>query len=118
VERWNRLHPTEAQRTALVTQLLADAPGPVVAVTDYMKIVPEQVARFLPGRPFHPLGTDGFGRSDTREALRRLFEVDTPNVVVAVLAALAQQGEVKPEEVAEAIARYGLDPEAPGTALP
>jgi pyruvate dehydrogenase E1 component len=117
-ERWNRLHPTEAQRTPLVTRLLADAPGPIVAVTDYMKLVPGQVAGFLLGPPFHPLGTDGFGRSDTREALRRLFEVDMPNVVVAVLAALAQQGELKPEVVADAITRYGLDPEAPGSALP
>jgi pyruvate dehydrogenase E1 component len=117
-ERWNRLHPTEAPRTPLVTRLLADAPGPIVAVTDYMKIVPEQVARFVPDRPFLPLGTDGFGRSDTREALRRLFEVDMPNVVVAVLAGLAQRGDVKPEVVADAITRYGLDPDAPGTALP
>ena len=77
-----------------------------------MKIVPEQVARFLPDRLFVPLGTDGMGRSDTREALRRFFEVDTGHVVVAVLAGLAEQGEVKAEVVAEAIARYGIDPEA------
>ena len=75
-----------------------------------MKIVPEQVARFLPDRLFVPLGTDGMGRSDTREALRRFFEVDTGHVVVAVLAALAEQGEVKAEVVAEAIARYEIDP--------
>jgi pyruvate dehydrogenase E1 component len=110
-ERWNRLHPTEPPRTPLVTSLLADAPGPIVAVTDYMKIVPEQVARFLPGRHFVPLGTDGMGRSDTREALRRFFEVDTAHVVVAVLSGLAALGEVKPEVVAEAIARFGIDPD-------
>ncbi|MEQ1701661.1 MAG: pyruvate dehydrogenase (acetyl-transferring), homodimeric type, partial [Ilumatobacteraceae bacterium] len=69
-ERWNRLHPHEPAKVPLVQQLLADSPGPIVAVSDFMKIVPEQVARFLPGRTFVPLGTDGMGRSDTREALR------------------------------------------------
>jgi len=110
-ERWNRLHPTEAPRVPLVSQLLGDAEGPVVAVTDYMKIVPDQISRFVTGKPFLPLGTDGFGRSDTREALRRHFEVDTGHVVAAVLAGLAQAGDVKPEVVADAIARYGIDPE-------
>jgi pyruvate dehydrogenase E1 component len=113
IERWNRLHPGAAPRTPLVASLLTDAPGPIVAVTDFMKIVPEQVARFLPGRTFVPLGTDGMGRSDTREALRRLFEVDAGHVVVAVLAALAAEGEAKPEQVADAIARYGIDADAP-----
>jgi pyruvate dehydrogenase E1 component len=117
VERWNRLHPSQSARTSLVTRLLADAPGPIVAVTDFMKLVPEQVARFVHDRPFVPLGTDGFGRSDTREALRRHFEVDAPHVVVAVLHALAEQGEVKSESVVEAIRRYGLDAEAPNPAL-
>jgi pyruvate dehydrogenase E1 component len=70
------------------------------------------VARFLPDRLFIPLGTDGMGRSDTREALRRFFEVDAAHIVVAVLAALAEQGEVKAEVVSEAIARYGIDPES------
>jgi pyruvate dehydrogenase E1 component len=111
VERWNRLHPDHPPRTPRVAQLLADAPGPLVAVTDFMKIVPEQVARFLPGRPFVPLGTDGMGRSDTREALRAHFEVDAAHVVVAVLSGLAQLGEVKPEVVLDAISRYGIDPE-------
>jgi pyruvate dehydrogenase E1 component len=117
-ERWNRLHPSQAPRTPLVARLLADAPGPVVAVTDFMKIVPEQVARFLPDKAFLPLGTDGFGRSDTREALRRMFEIDAGHVVVGVLSQLAAQGEVKPEVVADAIARYDIDPDAPGPALP
>jgi pyruvate dehydrogenase E1 component len=111
VERWNRLHPTQAPRTPLVTQLLADTEGPVVATTDYMKLVPDQIARFVP-RTFVPLGTDGFGRSDTREALRRFFEIDAGHVVVATLWALSQDGDVKPEVVADAIARYGIDPEA------
>ncbi|MFO7280949.1 MAG: pyruvate dehydrogenase (acetyl-transferring), homodimeric type [Thermoanaerobacterales bacterium] len=111
-ERWNRLHPTEEQRTPLVTRLLGgdDAPSAVVAVTDYMKAVPDQIGRWVP-KPFVPLGTDGFGRSDTRERLREFFEVDMPNVVVATLWALAQQGEVKAQTVADAIAHYGIDTE-------
>ncbi len=115
VERWNRLHPGSGPRTPLVTELLSDTNGPVVAVTDFMKLVPDQIARWVPA-PFRPLGTDGFGRSDTREALRRFFETDGPNVVVAVLAELARSGEVKPEVVADALARYDLDPEAPNPA--
>ena len=102
----------------LVRRLLGDVPGPIVAVTDFMKIVPEQVARFLPDRLFIPLGTDGMGRSDTREALRRFFEVDAGHIVVAVLAGLAEQGEVKAEVVSEAIARYGIDPDAVNPAAP
>jgi pyruvate dehydrogenase E1 component len=112
VERWNRLHPSQSPRTPLVAELLAGTPGPVVAVTDFMKIVPEQVARWLPGRQFTPLGTDGMGRSDTREALRRHFEVDEGHVVVAVLSALAARGEVEADLVAKAISDYGIDPEA------
>jgi pyruvate dehydrogenase E1 component len=111
-ERWNRLHPNETARTALVTSLLADGEGPVVAVSDFMKIVPDQVSRFVTHRPFIPLGTDGFGRSDTREALRRHFEIDMPHVVVAVLSGLVASGDVKPEVVADAIARFELDPES------
>jgi pyruvate dehydrogenase E1 component len=118
VERWNRLHPGQPARIPLVTRLLEGSQGPIVAVTDYMKVVPDQVSRFVAGRPFIPLGTDGFGRSDTREALRRLFEVDAAHVVVAVLSGLAEVGEVKPEVVADAIARYGIDPDATGAALP
>jgi pyruvate dehydrogenase E1 component len=112
-ERWNRLHPHSPARTPLVASLLADAPGPIVAVTDFMKIVPEQVARFLPGRTFVPLGTDGMGRSDTREALRRHFEVDAGHLVVAVLSALAADGRASADEIQDAIARHGIDPDAP-----
>jgi len=111
-ERWNRLHPDEPARTPRVTELL-EGEGPVVAVTDFVKAVPDQIARWVPSdRGFVPLGTDGFGRSDTREALRRHFEVDCPHVVVAALSALAQRGDVKPEAVKDAIARYGIDPDA------
>jgi pyruvate dehydrogenase E1 component len=112
VERWNRLHPTEAPRVAYATECLADVEGPIVAVTDFVKAVPDQIARFVPS-PFVPLGTDGYGFSDTRVALRRHFEVDAPHLVVAVLDALARQGDIKGEVVAEAIRRYDLDPERP-----
>ena len=110
-ERWNRLHPTSTPRVPYVTRVLADAAGPIVAVTDFLKAVPDQIARFV-GAPYTVLGTDGFGRSDTRAALRRHFEVDAEHIVVAVLAGLATSGEGKPSEVAAAIEKYGLNPEA------
>jgi pyruvate dehydrogenase E1 component len=117
-ERWNRLHPDQPHRTARVTEILAGE-GPVIAVTDFMKAVPDQIGRWIPeGRSFTPLGTDGFGRSDTREALRRHFETDAPHVVVATLAALAAAGEVKAEAVTDAIKRYDVDTEAIDPALP
>jgi pyruvate dehydrogenase E1 component len=110
VERWNRLHPTERSRIPYVTEKLVPTEGPIVAVTDFMKAVPDQIARFAP-QPFVVLGTDGYGFSDTREALRRHFEVDAAHIVVATLSALAMQGDVKGEAVVEAIRRYGIDPE-------
>ncbi len=112
-ERWNRLHPGEDRRTAIVHDRLAEAntpEAPVVAVSDYMRAVPDQVARWV-GRPYTSLGTDGFGRSDTREALRQFFEIDAGHIVVAVLAELASQGAIKPEVVADAIATHDIDPE-------
>ncbi|MEQ8717497.1 MAG: pyruvate dehydrogenase (acetyl-transferring), homodimeric type [Acidimicrobiales bacterium] len=109
-ERWNRLHPGQPTRTPRVTERLAGSSGPVLAVTDFMAMVPDQVARWI-GRPHHVLGTDGFGRSDTREALRRFFEVDTAHVVVGVLAALCTEGVVEASVVDEAIARHGIDPD-------
>lgn len=112
VERHNRLHPTDAPQVPYVTECLGDVEGPIVAVTDFVKAVPDQIARFLP-TPFVSLGTDGFGYSDTRVALRRHFEVDAAHLVVAVLEALARQGEIKRERVAEAISRYDLDPDRP-----
>ncbi|MGK2949050.1 MAG: pyruvate dehydrogenase (acetyl-transferring), homodimeric type [Acidimicrobiales bacterium] len=111
-ERWNRLHPGESARTPRVTELL-DGDGPVIAVTDFMKAIPDQISRWVPqGRRYLPLGTDGFGRSDTREALRRHFEVDAAHIVVTTLAALAQTGDIKPEVVTDAISHYGIDPDA------
>jgi len=112
VERSNRLHPSRPAQVPWVTRALAHADGPVVAVTDFLKQVPDMIARWVP-RAFTPLGTDGYGRSDTRAALRRHFEIDAAHIVVAVLAALVEQGDAKAEEVADAIARYGIDPEAP-----
>ncbi|MBW3668096.1 MAG: pyruvate dehydrogenase (acetyl-transferring), homodimeric type [Actinobacteria bacterium] len=117
VERWNRLHPNEPARVPYVTEALRDgAEGPVVAVSDFMKMVPDQVARWVPSH-FSVLGTDGYGRSDTRAALRRHFETDAEHVVVAVLKALADTGDGKAEEVADAIGRYGINPDAPDPRL-
>jgi pyruvate dehydrogenase E1 component len=110
VERWNRFNPEKPKRQPYVTRALEHHEGPVIAVTDFMKAVPDQVARWVPA-PFLPLGTDGFGRSDSRSALRRLFEIDAEHIVVATLAALAESGDVKPEAVTEAVDRYGIDPE-------
>ncbi|MHB1534218.1 MAG: pyruvate dehydrogenase (acetyl-transferring), homodimeric type [Acidimicrobiales bacterium] len=112
VERWNRLHPSLHARTPYVTEALSAAPGPIVAVTDFMKAVPDQVARWVPTH-FTPLGTDGFGRSDTREVLRRHFETDAEHVIVAVLDGLRAAGEAKASEIDDAIARYGIDADAP-----
>jgi pyruvate dehydrogenase E1 component len=106
-ERWNRFNPEQPKRLPYVTRALEHHEGPVVAVTDFMKAVPDQVARWIPA-PFVSLGTDGFGRSDSRGALRRFFEIDAEHIVVATLAALAEFGEVKPEAVTEAMDRYGI----------
>jgi pyruvate dehydrogenase E1 component len=111
-ERWNRLHPHEAPRVPFVEESLGSGEAPVVAVTDYLRAVPDQVARWI-RRPYLSLGTDGFGRSDARDALRRFFEIDAGHVVVAVLAALARSGQGDPAEVSAAIERFGIDPERP-----
>jgi pyruvate dehydrogenase E1 component len=111
-ERWNRLHPEKPRRQPYVTQCLESVEGPVVAVSDSIRAVPDQIARWVPA-PFVPLGTDGFGRSDNRVSLRRHFEIDAEHIVVATLAALAEFGDVKPEAVTEAITRYEIDPEKP-----
>jgi pyruvate dehydrogenase E1 component len=112
VERWNRLHPGGPGRVPYVTERLSGSQGPIVAVTDFMRTVPDQVSRWMP-RHFTSLGTDGFGRSDTRDVLRRFFEVDAGHVVVSVLHGLAADGTVPAEVVARAIDRYGIDPGTP-----
>jgi pyruvate dehydrogenase E1 component len=113
-ERFNRLHPSQDRRVPLVTQRLDDTNGPITAVSDFMTLVPEQVLRFVPeGRTFTPLGTDGMGRSDTREALRRHFEVDTGHVVLGVLTGLLADGTIDVSVVQDAIKRYDIDVDAP-----
>jgi pyruvate dehydrogenase E1 component len=112
VERSNRLHPSRPAEVPYVATALSDAEGPIVAVTDFMKAVPDQISRWVP-RTYLTLGTDGFGRSDTREALRRHFEVDAGHIVVAVLSALAASGAAGPEEVEKAIDRYEINADAP-----
>jgi len=114
--RWNMLHPEETPRLSHVEQCLKDRDGPVVAATDYMKLFSDQVRAFLQDKHFIALGTDGFGRSDTREKLRRFFEVDRHYVAVAALKALADTEVVPPKKVAEAIGRYGIDPNKPNPA--
>jgi pyruvate dehydrogenase E1 component len=109
-DRWNRLHPDVAPRRPYVAEALRGVSGPIVAATDYLKAVPDQIGRWLP-EPYVTLGTDGFGRSDTREALRRHFEVDAEHVAVASLHALAQCEMGSANEVAAAIADFGIDPE-------
>ena len=110
VERWNRLHPESPARVSYLAEQLAVMDGPVVAVSDYVKAVPDQIGRFV-DRPFVPLGTDGYGFSDTRTALRAHFEVDASHIVVGALHALAECGSVGRDVVAEAIRRYDVDPE-------
>ncbi len=110
-ERWNRLHPAEPARVPYVTQLLANSPGPVVAATDYMKSVPDMVGRWVKNS-FTPLGTDGFGRSDTRDSLRRHFEVDAASIVVAVLSALCREGKIAGGVVEQAMRDLNVNREA------
>ena len=107
--RWNMLHPTETPRVPYVAQVMNDKPA--VAATDYMKLFAEQIRAYVPAKHYHVLGTDGFGRSDSRANLRDHFEVDAHHVVVAALHVLTQEGTVDKKVVAEAIAKYGIDPE-------
>jgi pyruvate dehydrogenase E1 component len=115
-ERWNRLHPTQAPRRSYVETCLEGQPGPVIAATDYIKTYADQIRPFVPGR-YTVLGTDGFGRSDYRRALRSFFEVDRHHVAVAALHSLAQEGAVPASKVADAIKKYGIDPEKPDPSL-
>ena len=112
VTRWNMLHPSEPARLSYVANCLKDCTGPVVAATDYMKIFADQIREFVPGR-YKVLGTDGFGRSDTREKLRQFFEVDRYYVTIATLQALAEDGKISTEIVTQAIRKFGIDPDKP-----
>ncbi len=109
-ERWNQLHPESESRKSYVEQCLADKGGPFVAATDYMKIVPDQIQRWVPGR-FVSLGTDGYGRSDARAALREHFEVDKRYIAITALKALADDSVLDQQTVSQAIEKYRIDPD-------
>jgi pyruvate dehydrogenase E1 component len=115
-ERWNMLHPGEVPRVPYVTACLEDAPGVLVAACDYVKALPDAIDRWLP-RPLVALGTDGFGRSENRDALRDFFEVDYRYIIVATLAALAREGKVEPAVVQQAIKAHGINPEKSNPAV-
>jgi pyruvate dehydrogenase E1 component len=109
-DRWNRLHPASDPRVPYVRKILADIPGPIIAATDFMKTVPDFIRPWISQR-YVTLGTDGFGRSDTREALRRFFEVDAESIVIAALHALHQEGVIPAVKVEKAIKDLGVDPD-------
>jgi pyruvate dehydrogenase E1 component len=111
-ERWNLLHPTETPRSSWVAKQLNGSNDPVICATDYMKTYSDQIRQFVAG-PFVALGTDGYGRSDTREQLRSFFEVDRRWVTVASLKALADAGTIEKTIVAKAIADLGIDTNKP-----
>jgi pyruvate dehydrogenase E1 component len=115
-DRWNRLHPTEAPRVPYVTQATKDAPGVFVAASDYLKVLPNAIDRWLP-RPLQSLGTDGFGRSESRSALRNFFEVDARFITLATLYALLQEKQIEAKVVTEAIKDLGIDTEKANPAL-
>jgi pyruvate dehydrogenase E1 component len=107
-DEYNLLHPTEEPKTPYIRAKLADAAGPVLAVSDYMRAVPDQIAQWV-GHDWHSLGADGFGFADTRAAARRFFRIDSESIVVGALEALAKRGEVDRNRAAEAIERYRID---------
>jgi pyruvate dehydrogenase E1 component len=115
-ERWNRLHPAEKPKVPYVTQVTKDAPGVFVAASDYLKALPDSIDRWLP-KPLQALGTDGFGRSDSRAALRNFFEVDARFIVVATLYALMQDKKVDADLVQQAIKDLGIDTEKSNPAI-
>ncbi|GJL72058.1 MAG: pyruvate dehydrogenase E1 component [Nitrosomonas sp.] len=112
VTRWNMLHPEETARLTFVEKCLKDRTGPVIAATDYMKIYADQIREFVHKRYF-VLGTDGFGRSDTREKLRHFFEVDRYYITIAALKALAEEDKIPVKQVTQAIKKFNIDPDRP-----
>ncbi len=116
VDRWNRLHPAEAAKTPYIQQVLEGTEGPVVAASDYMKMVQDQIAPWLSGR-YVTLGTDGFGRSDNREHLRAHFEVNAASIAAAALSSLARAGKFDPKKAAKALGELGIDPEKIDSAI-
>lgn len=115
VERYNRLHPGKNPKQSYVQMCLGNTEGPAIAATDYMRLYAEQIRAFVPNQ-YYVIGTDGYGRSDTRQQLRKFFEVDRQQVTVCALKALAEQEVVTNKQVEEAIAKYGIDPEKPNPA--
>jgi len=115
-DRHNRLHPADPPKVPYVQQVLEGSHAPVVAASDYVRAVPLAISPWLP-KPYVVLGTDGFGRSDSRQALRRFFEVDAENIALAALTALAQQGKFPQKELPKAIQKLGLDPDHPNPVL-
>jgi len=115
-ERWNRLHPSEKARVPYVTETLADAPGALVAATDYIKTLPSMISKWMPRR-MATLGTDGFGRSEGRQSLREFFEVDHRFIALAALHELQQDGKIEPSVVTKAIKDLGIDPEKPNPVI-
>jgi pyruvate dehydrogenase E1 component len=109
-ERWNLLHPGDAVKVPFVTQTLKDAPGPFIAASDYMKVLPESLAKWVPGQ-LVSLGTDGFGRSENRVALRDFFEVDAKHIVLATLGALVRENKIGVDVIKKAIHELGINPE-------
>ncbi len=112
IDRWNTLHPKQKPRQSYVSTCLDGKEGPFVAATDYMKTVPDQIRQWVPGR-YSVLGTDGFGRSDSRAALRKFFEVDRYSIVVVALKSLADDGVLDVDTVTQAISKFGIDPSKP-----
>jgi pyruvate dehydrogenase E1 component len=110
VDRWNRLNPGEKLRTPYVSKVLGPKGGPIIAATDWMKAIPDLVRPWVEA-PFITLGTDGFGRSDTRESLRSWFEIDPPSIAAAALSALARAGDITAEAATKGFAELGIDPE-------
>jgi pyruvate dehydrogenase E1 component len=115
-DRWNMLHPSGTPRVPFVTECLKDAPGALVAASDYLKVLPDSIDRWLP-RPLVALGTDGFGRSENRASLRDFFEVDHRYVVVATLSVLARDKKIDAKVAQEAIAAFGINPEKANPAI-
>ena len=116
MDRWNRLHPTEIPRVPHIARLFEGEPGPIIASSDYMKAWPDQLSPWL-GSRLHTLGTDGFGRSETRAGLREFFEVDYRYVIVATLSALARDGRIDASVAQQAIKAHGINPEKANPAI-
>ena len=112
VQRWNMLNPEKNEKKSVLDETIVDLESPIITATDYMKSFAEQIATFLPNK-FISLGTDGFGRSDTRSQLRKFFEVNRYYIVVASLKALAEEGKLSTDKINEAIKKYNIDQNKP-----